>query len=50
MERELIFAGDSGSAHGMESAVENMQKLQSKKLSNDTHKLTLEMIKIKLNW
>ena len=50
MARELIFAGDSGYAHGMESAVENIQKLQGKKLSNDTHKLTLGMIKIKLNW
>ena len=38
MERELIFAGDSGSAHGMESPVENMQKSQGKKLSNDTDK------------
>ena len=37
MERELIFAGDSGSAHGIESAVENMQKLQGKKLSNDSY-------------
>ena len=32
MERELIFTGDIDSAHGMEPAVENMQKLQGKKL------------------
>ena len=39
-ERELTFAGSIDIAHGMESAANNVRKLQGAQPSNDIHKLT----------